>query len=239
MFSKKKKNTGNEWNWIHCGALLIKLTDHSVHLVPNCRFLSSRGLEIRGPSQIKPSGSGDENDHFQPILPTCSPMLPIIINMMFRKRIIFLPLNSYRFVYIVVTFIVRISTQPCGHGYCLELTLWDRLVPRAWRLMDSMGSLKLITKPNRRREGPFLGSSQSTLRARWFPAIVHETGEEVVKETIDTCFFFHGKPQNVVYSRTRLQFHVAVVSNLARRSFFSAAMLFLSKSKCIAFVQKT
>ena len=92
-----------------------------------------------------------------------------------------------------------------------------------------MGSLKLITKPKGRREGPFLGSSQSTLRARRFPAIVHETGEEVVKETIDTCFFFHGKPQTVVYSRTRLQFHVAVVSNLARRSFFSAAMLFFVK----------
>ena len=80
----------------------LKLTDHSVRLVPNCRFLSSRGLEIRGPSQIKPSGSGDENDHFQPILPTGSPMLLIIINMMFKKRIIFLPRNSYGLVYIVV-----------------------------------------------------------------------------------------------------------------------------------------
>ena len=43
--------------------------------VVNCHFLSSRGLEMRGPSQIKPSGSGDENDHFQPILLTRSPML--------------------------------------------------------------------------------------------------------------------------------------------------------------------
>ena len=91
-----------------------------------------------------------------------------------------------------------------------------------------MGSLKLITKPKGRREGPFLGSSQSTLRACRFLAIVHETGEEVVKETIETCFF-HGKPQTVVYSRTRLQFLVAAVSNLARRSFFSAAMLFFVK----------
>ena len=54
----------------------MKLTDHSVHLVHKaCRFLSSCGLEMRGPSQIKPSGSADENDHFQPILPTRSPML--------------------------------------------------------------------------------------------------------------------------------------------------------------------
>ena len=94
----------------------MKLTDHSVHLVHKaCRFLSSRGLEMRGPSQIKPSGSGDENDHFQPILPTRSLML--------------LPKNVLYFFTSMVTdwstssFIVRISTQLCGHGYCLELEL--------------------------------------------------------------------------------------------------------------------
>ena len=45
----------------------MKLTDHSVHLVHKaCRFLSSRGLEMRGPSQIKPSGSGTRMIIFSP-----------------------------------------------------------------------------------------------------------------------------------------------------------------------------
>ena len=60
-----------------------------------------------------------------------------------------------------------------------------------------------------------------------FPHYIHETGEEVVKKTIKTCFFMENR--KLQFAVTRLQFHVAVVSNLARRSLFSDAMLFFVK----------
>ena len=51
-----------------------------------------------------------------------------------------------------------------------------------------------------------------------FPQYTHETGEDVVMEN-----------RKLQFAVTRLQFHVAVVSNLARRALFSAAMLFFVK----------
>ena len=60
-----------------------------------------------------------------------------------------------------------------------------------------------------------------------FQQYTHETGEDVVKETVETCFFMENR--KLQFEVTRLQFHVAVVSNLARRSLFSDAMLFFVK----------
>ena len=70
-----------------------------------------------------------------------------------------------------------------------------------------------------------------------FPQYTHETGEDVVKETIETCFFIENR--KLQFAVTPLQFHVAVVSNLARRSLAVPPCCFSSKSKCIAFVKKT
>ena len=71
-----------------------------------------------------------------------------------------------------------------------------------------------------------------------FSQYTHETGEDVVKETctVETCFFMENR--KLQFAVTRLQFHVAVVSNLARRSLFSAAMLFFVKVEVHRFRQK-
>ena len=98
------------------------------------------------------------------------------------------------------------------------------------------GKLKAYHKPQRAKGRSLFVFFPKCLARVDFPQYTHETGEDVVKETVETCFFMENR--KLQFDVTRLQFHVAVVSNLARRSLFSAAMLFFVKVEVHRFRQK-